>query len=364
MSENYNAGKNLRKHVKIEVALEILSLCIAKSFQENAFDEFYRLNVLKEQIYKGKEKTANLVLEQYGTKLKDIVMSQANLEGTAKKGKDYFLTQEEFEKMNLTVHMLTLQNIKPEKGRPTAIVIGGQPGAGKSGIVLKTKRDFSRKKKESVLLDLDIYRGLYKNAIEIAKKQPSRYTEITNSAVGKIMEKLSETVIQKGYNLIFEGTMGKSIYTIDILQQSDKNYKIIARLMAVSREESILSMFERYLEMKYSIGIGRLTTIEDHDIRYKNFPNIANTLEDRGIEVEVYERSADISNPKMTYKTSSNNNIYKSVNDALMAGRRKSYDLCKSNAKERILNINHEMRIIGDDKLLADQLHILNSIYF
>ena len=115
--------------------------------------------------------------------------------------------------------------------------------------------------------------------------------------------------------------MGKSVYTLDLLQKYKVDYDIVARLLAVSREESLLSIFERYIEMKKAMGIGRMTIIESHNKKYNNFLNIEGTLERRG--VEVFERSEDIVNPNMTYKTSGKNGRYNSVVEALIRGRKK-----------------------------------------
>ncbi len=175
--------------------------------------------------------------------------------------------------------------------------------------------------KDLIVFDLDMYRGLYKKSFEIARRYPDLYSEITGKSAGKIMERLSAEVIENGYNFILEGTMGKSVYTLDLLQKYKVDYDIVARLLAVSREESLLSIFERYIEMKKAMGIGRMTTIESHNKKYNNFLNIAGTLERRG--VEVFERSKDIVNPNMTYKTSGKNGRYNSVVEALIRGRKK-----------------------------------------
>ena len=49
------------------------------------------------------------------------------------------------------------------------------------------------------------------------------------------------------------------------------NAKIIIRLLATWREESILSCFERYILMKEATGIGRFITLQSHDKRYIQF---------------------------------------------------------------------------------------------
>ena len=274
----------------------------------------------------------------------------------------YSITNEEFEEMYLQARKITFANYIPTYGRPIAIFTGGQPGAGKSGIVLKTKREYLEKNTDLIVFELDMYRGLYKKSFEIARRYPDLYSEITGKPAGKIMERLSAEAIKNGYNFILEGTMGKSVYTLDLLQNYKVDYNVIARLLAVSREESLLSIFERYIEMKKAMGIGRMTTIESHDKKYNNFLNIAGTLETRGVEVEVFERSEDIANPKMTYKTSAKNNRYNSVVEALIRGRNNSSRICMNNAIRRLECIKNDLQEFGEKDKYMGQIQILTKI--
>ena len=216
-----------------------------------------------------------------------------------------------------------------------------------------------------VSFDLDSYRCFYKNAGIIARDYPELYADITGKAAGKVMERLSEKAIKEGYNFILEGTMGKSIYTLDVLQDLGADFNIIAKLMAVSREESLLSIFERYIEMRKSMGIGRLTTIESHDNKYYNFPKVVSTIEARNVEVEVYERSKsaeDISRPQMIYKTSSNSNIYSSVEEALQRGRQTSKKRCLFCVESRLEDIKNDILGFKDDLGLVMEFEKLESI--
>lgn len=247
---------------------------------------------------------------------------------------------------------------------PTAIFTGGQPGAGKSVIVLKSKMDLAKKNKDSIVFDLDLYRGLFSKSFEIAQKYPEYFQALTSQYSGKIMEELSNMAIEKEFNFIMECTMGKSIYTLDVLLKSGKKYNIIARLLAVSREESIISMFERYILTKEKSGFGCLTTIKTHDERYYNFPNIALTLECKGVEVEVYERTNDIKNPRLTYKTSNKKiNIYDSVSQAIKLGREESRKQCYKTHEKRLEYINNKFKEFNVNEGLMDELNKLNEIF-
>lgn len=274
----------------------------------------------------------------------------------------YKITQGEFEDMYQQTRNLIFGNCLPAGNQPIAIITGGQPGSGKSGIVVKSRLDFANDNKEAIILDVDTYRGLYKDSALLAREFPQFYSEITDPIVGKIMGKLADETMFKGYNFIFEGTMGNT-KMIDTIESSNKNYKIIARIIGVSRFESLLSIFERYIEMNKSMGFGRLTTIDAHDIRYNNFTQIASTLETRNIEVEVYKRSTEKKIPTMVYKTSDDLCEYQSVMEALLGTREESYKACMENAMERLKLINQEIKYNAVDNQILGELEKLNNIF-
>ena len=275
----------------------------------------------------------------------------------------YNMTEEEIENMYEQVRRLIFGNTLPEKAaQPLAIITGGQPGSGKSGIVVKSRLDFAETGREAVILDVDTYRGLYKKSAELAREFPQFYSEITDPTVGKIMAKLADETVFKGYNFIFEGTLGNTAI-IKTIRSSNINYRIIAKIIGVSRFESLLSIFERYIEMNKSMGFGRLTTIEAHDVRYNNFTKIASTLEGENIEVEVYKRALDRKVPIRVYKTGDNSPMYPSVIEALIDSRQESYRLCMKDAKQRLELINKEIKYNTVDGKILGELEKLNNIF-
>ena len=277
----------------------------------------------------------------------------------------FAITEKDFELMYRQAEILTFTGVRPAIGKPVAIFTGGQPGAGKTGIVLMTKQEYERKGSDIISFDLDSYRPFYKNAGIIARDYPSLYADITGKYAGKIMERLSEKAINEGYNFILEGTMGKSTYTLDVLKENGADFETIARLMATSKEESLLSIFERYIEMRKSMGVGRLTTVSSHNSKYDKFPGIASRLESKGVEVEVYERSTtieDIAKPIMIYKTSSQTNIHLSVERALQAGRNNSKKNCLKNAMERLESIKKDIESYRDDEELLVEFKKVEAI--
>lgn len=240
--------------------------------------------------------------------------------------------------------------------RPIAILTGGQPGAGKTGIVMKSTIDFQRLGVNPVILDGDTYRGLYPNAKKIAIEQPDKYTDITDKATGKVMGMLINDSIVGGYDFIREGTLN-SAEIVDQLIESPKKYKIIIRLLATCREESILSCFERYILMKEVTGIGRFITLQSHDKRFIQFPRTAKVQEQKGIQIEVYERGNLINNPILIYNNVHCKNNFNNFEEALKFGREHSYKKCKNTISNRINEI--ELRLTQmhtDESSIIEQL--------
>ena len=115
--------------------------------------------------------------------------------------------------------------------------------------------------------------------------------------------------------------------------------------------------------MKKIMGFGRLVTIKSHDERYIEFPKTALEQSKKGIRIEVYERSHDMTNPLLIYKSDSSYNTYIDMNEAIEVGRKRSLKLCMNTAIERLKIINKELKeeCLNNPSLL-NQLQELNII--
>ena len=256
---------------------------------------------------------------------------------------DIELSDFEFNNFYEKSRKLIFNNYKSHLKFPIAILTGGQPGAGKGGLVIKAKNDFAKFDIIPIILDSDMYRILYPNAKEISVNNPEKYAKITDVATGKVMENLIKECILKGYSFIREGTLN-SAEIVDQLIESNKSYKIIIRLLATCREESILSCFERYIFAKKNKLIARFITIESHDKRYVQFPKTARIQEKKGLEIEVYERGKCISLPKLLYNNKIYTNGFNDFEEAIEFGRAHSLKLCKNNLINRIFKIEKELK--------------------
>lgn len=328
----------------ISIANEVINLYSAKQIAENKYDLVMSLNKMRYNLFKPEFDYSNQLKKYADIIKKDSVSYKYN---SNKKLFTKITDSDEEEIYNLSTKMIDSVSCD-QSDIPTAILIGGQPGSGKTEIVNKTIREFYKEDKTIVLLDLDIYRSLYKNYLSILINNSDLYSILTNNSIGRIAERLSNYVISKKCNFIFEGTMGKYPYTLELLKQSQAKYNIVVKVMAVCREESILGIFERYIKQKKATNIGRLTTIEDHDSRYSNLLNVVSAIERENIEIEVYQRLNNSVN--MVYKTSMKNNKYNSAESAIIEAREDSYNDCIISFNKRVDDIVREFTILNEEK--------------
>ena len=339
------------------LALEIISIYLAYLYEHGRVTEIMELKNIRKSVYTLDINTVKKVLDDYGQVMKLELKKQKVMQKI-----NHEINKNDFIKMYVNSENYLLDN-NISYNNPTAIIIGGQQGSGKTGIVLKSVKDFVDIGQDMVILDLDAYRGFYKNCFNLMLNYPESYAEITNKYAGKIMESITRKVISHKNNFIFEGTLGKSAYTLELLINSNVKYNILVRVLSVCREESLLSNFERYIKTYNKASLGRFTTIEKHDETYELFTNRLKNIEKKGVVVEVYTRGNEISEPILIYKTENNYNIYENAYEALIEGRKASYYNCMKNVKERLENINNNLVIFQRDKKLYEQLKKLNEIF-
>ena len=145
---------------------------------------------------------------------------------------------------------------------PVTIVLGGQPGAGKSGIYNLARERFNG---NIVELDCDKFREFHPDAKELAKN-PDTYGEKTNPFVSAVVDCMAEELSELGYNMIIESPM-KSTNTAFWLHDmlTPKGYSVEAHVMATPKEVSWSGVISRYEEQLANGELARIVPKEFHD---------------------------------------------------------------------------------------------------
>lgn len=247
----------------------------------------------------------------------------------------------EFEEMYKKSFLVTFgghieKNIK--NNNRTAVILGGQTGAGKTGLVNLTNREALLKNTSYYLIDDDQYRKFYPRYDEIMVECPEYATILTAIGSGPITPKIMKYASDNGMNFIFDGTM-KNTRIYETAKQWE-NYNITYKVMATSRIESLLSIFERNAYLRRN-GFGRPISVEAHDETYNGLEDTIRTIEANENEnIEIYMRGkSESSMPDLIYSPKQKG-IYQSAVEALKSGRNRDKRRCMSqDLFDRIINL-------------------------
>lgn len=182
------------------------------------------------------------------------------------------LSNAEFDEIqNLIINIYTA-NVSPSAS-PTIIILGGQPGAGKSELITAAHRLASVNKERIVTCNADDYRDFHPNADEIKEKHEEYYSTITVEYAHRWNAGLRLYCEKNKLNYILETTFSSGELMNDtLMEMKAKGYQTVVMLLAVNRRWSILGTYLRYEDMKRTTGYGRQVTKRQHDSRYEEIP--------------------------------------------------------------------------------------------
>jgi UDP-N-acetylglucosamine kinase len=146
---------------------------------------------------------------------------------------------------------------------PRAIILGGQPGAGKTTLadVFTGQLD-----NNAIFISGDAYRKLHPNSTAIIQKYGRDGLPLMSAFSGAVTERLIEYTSKQKFNLVIEGTLRTTevpLKTCRLLKQN--GYQVDLACMAVKPLLSYFSTLLRY-EMMQEYGTApRATPKEAHD---------------------------------------------------------------------------------------------------
>lgn len=160
-----------------------------------------------------------------------------------------------------------------------AFILGGQPGAGKSGITVLLEKE----NKNMIVICGDDFRKEHPHYRELQKMYGKESVEYTKEFAGKMTEALISKLSDEGYSLIIEGTL-RTVETPLKTQNelANKGYRVELDVMQVKGELSYLGTINRYEEMLKKGLQARATLKKDHQIVVDK---IANNLS------EIYQKN-------------------------------------------------------------------------
>jgi len=164
------------------------------------------------------------------------------------------------------------------KEKPKVFLLGGQPGAGKTGL-----ENMINAKDEYISISGDEH-----------GREASKYTQ---QWCGAITEKLIEALGKEKYNLIIEGTLRTAELPIKEATRFKKlGYEVGLNVVAVKGEKSRLGTIQRYEEMIKQGKTPRMTPKEHHDLVVSRIADNLETIYNSKLfdDIKLFDRENNL----------------------------------------------------------------------
>lgn len=185
-----------------------------------------------------------------------------------------------------------LDGLKPHDP-PTAIILAGQPGAGKGGIARQSLKDLGN---DVLIIDLDELRDHYPGVSAQRRAEPYTWSDATHRDAQEWTAKLREDAIAGRKNIILDTTLGYADYAVRLVGDLEKQgYKVEVRAVAAHKLESELGVDQRFAGSLDQNGFGRYVPQKVRDSVYGNLPDSLDAVHTQNkVQVRVYGRDADL----------------------------------------------------------------------
>ncbi|MDR1709137.1 MAG: zeta toxin family protein [Candidatus Accumulibacter sp.] len=164
-------------------------------------------------------------------------------------------------------------------GAPTIVILGGQPGAGKSGLIDAALDELAPRGGATAIVgdDLRAYHPRYRALLENDDKTAAFHTDRDS---GRWVEKALDEARRRRVNVVVEGTMRNGeVVARTAASFRAAGYTVEARVLAVHSRWSELGILLRYEKQKAVRGHGRMTTAEAHRAAYEGMLSTLERIE-------------------------------------------------------------------------------------
>jgi UDP-N-acetylglucosamine kinase len=209
------------------------------------------------------------------------------------------VSDEEFSRIYKAIRENAIEGKTADKDKCT-IILGGQPGAGKS-----TFYEMRDDLVNYIAINGDEYRRFHPNYEDIVKTDPEHYSERTQPFSNRVVETLISDLGKNGYNLIIEGTLRNPevpIHTCNYLKS--KGYEPNLVVIACDAEAAWLSTLSRASLLKEQGLVPRLVPIDIYNRTVNNIPESLQKIEEAGCfkSITVVSRDGEILFPSENMK--------------------------------------------------------------
>lgn len=159
---------------------------------------------------------------------------------------------------------------------PRAILLAGQPGAGKTELSTMLISQFGG---DAAFINGDDYRRYHPNYHRLYTQYGSDSVSMTSAFSSAVTERLIRNLSDSGVNLVVEGT-GRTVEVPQSTAESltAKGYTVEMAVIAARPEVSLSSTLRRFYQMNERGTIPRATALAAHDLVLEALPANLDTL--------------------------------------------------------------------------------------
>jgi predicted ABC-type ATPase len=152
--------------------------------------------------------------------------------------------------------------------RPELVVVGGQPGAGKSTAMTYFAKQLTDHG-GLVVVSMDDYRPFYPEYNRLLAQDDTAMAAATRPAAYRWQTMAAEWLRNNHYNVAFEAGFRDPGAVMDTVERySAAGYRVQVVALAVPSGVSRVGIIQRYAHQREVAGAGRWTTRQSHDSDY------------------------------------------------------------------------------------------------
>lgn len=169
--------------------------------------------------------------------------------------------------------------------RPKAIILAGQPGAGKGGLV---RTALSEMGGNAAVIDPDELRSAHPDVHRLRSQKPYTWSGETHSDASRWAQELRADAVAQRKHLVIDTTMPRA----DVIKElKAQGYEVEVRAIATHRLESELGVDNRFTSDLDRRGYGRHVPEEVRKSVYNKLPaTLDDVAHQTGVPIQIYDR--------------------------------------------------------------------------
>lgn len=181
---------------------------------------------------------------------------------------------------------------KSSQEYPRAIILGGQPGAGKGGLAKAAERELAD---DAVLIDPDALRDHHPRVGEYRGAQPYTWSGLTHADASKWADELLQATVEAKKNFIFDTTLSNGQWTSELIRDlQTRGYNVEVRAIAAHKLESEHGVDERFTRSLDRFGYGRHVPEGARDAIYAKIPGSLDVVHSQTTApVRIFDRAGN-----------------------------------------------------------------------